>query len=101
MESTAFSIAEAHFKECQLVHEFLNTRIRSRVQRALEGSNESHVMLHGVLLRSLAWFRTLYKLNEPADFQAVIVGSRALFEMVVDLVILHLDHDAHPTAKLI
>ncbi len=83
-----FKIAEAYFKDCQVVHEFLNTRVRARLP-PIDVKDESQLLFHGMFLRALGWFRTLYKLNEPADFQAVIVGSRALFEIVVDLTLLH------------
>ena len=97
MDAIALSIGEAHFKECPLVHEFLTARVRPRIEHAFDHSNNSHGMFHGILLRALAGFGSLYKLNQPADFQAVIVGSRALFEMVVDLTILHLDRKITPS----
>jgi hypothetical protein len=53
MDPTPFSIADAHFKECQLVHEFLNKRIRPGIEHAKNDANESHILFHGLLLRAL------------------------------------------------
>jgi hypothetical protein len=100
-EVTAFSMGEAHFKECQLVHDFLNARVRPRVvQAASSAPNAESETFVGVLLRGIAWLRTLGKLNEPADFQAGIVASRTLFEIGVDATLMHLD-PTNPAAKML
>jgi hypothetical protein len=49
---------------------------------------------HDQYLRILAWSRSLTKLNEPADFQAIASGCRALFELAIDVVLLCRRKDA-------
>ncbi len=56
--------------------------------------------LFGLYLRALAWVRSLWKLDEPGDFQAVMVASRTLFEIAVDVTILQFDTAANPPAKM-
>jgi hypothetical protein len=41
--------------------------------------------------RSKKWMLTLTKLNQPSDFQAVSAANRSLFEITVDMCLLHAD----------
>jgi hypothetical protein len=102
MMPTPFVLAEASFKECQLAHEFLNRRVRPRIEHAIAETAPAPTAqtFHGVFLRALAWMCTLRKLNEPADFQAIAVASRALFEIAVDVTILRFDPSANPPEKM-
>jgi hypothetical protein len=68
---------------------------------ASKEATEAHRQFHGVFLRTLAWMHTLTKLNEPVDFQAVVVASRALFEIAVDTVLMLRDPKANPAEKMI
>jgi hypothetical protein len=54
-----------------------------------------------MVLRALAWMLTLTKLNEPADFQAVVAASGVLFEIAVDTVLLARDPTAYATERII
>ncbi len=63
-------------------------------QAALKGDEQNHFA--GVLHRAIAWALSLSRLDEPYDFQAVVAASRALFEMTVDLVLLHFDPNGYP-----
>ena len=98
MEPTVFATWEALFKECRLVHQFLNEGIRPRVQRAANASTDD---FYGMLLRTISWLRSLWKLDEPADFQAVVVASRTLFEIAVDATLMHFDEASYPAAKVL
>lgn len=99
---TAFQIAEASFKECQHVHEFLNARVRPRLEHALgDQPTKEQGDFHGLFLRALGWLRSLWKLNEPADFQAVTVASRTLCEIAIDVTLLHFDNGNYPHAKML
>lgn len=99
---TAFQLGAAHFQECQHVHEFLNTRVRPRVEQAMGAQPPQATRdFHGFFLRTVSWLRSLWKLNEPADFQAVTVASRTLCEIAVDVTLIHFDGGSYPHAKLI
>jgi hypothetical protein len=58
-----------------------------------EISDHTSGLLYGQMLRAYFWLRTIAKLNEPGDFQAVAAGSRALFETAIDMVLLHANPD--------
>ncbi|HEV8589314.1 MAG TPA: hypothetical protein VGQ72_10600 [Pyrinomonadaceae bacterium] len=51
-------------------------------------------------LRAYVWMNTLRRLTDPLDFQAIAVGSRALFEILVDLILLHHDKTHELAAKM-
>lgn len=99
MDESPIAFHRAMFLDCRRVHEFLNVRMRPRIAYAA-GSAESRDAFFGLYLRVLAWLRTLWKLDEPGDFQAVTVASRTLFEIAVDLTIMHFDAKANPPAKM-
>jgi hypothetical protein len=100
-EPSSFQVAQAEWNACRLVHDFVNGRVRPLVAHAAStrGAPDSDYF-RDVLLRMLAWTHTLRKLHEPADVQAVNVASRTLFEIAVDVTILHFDQ-ANPPAKVL
>ena len=98
---SAFPMAEATFKACQLAHQFINARVRPRAVQALEAAPSDANTFYGALLRVVAWTHTLSKLNEPIDFQAGIVASRTLFEIALDVTLMHFDPTTYPPAKLL
>ena len=101
MANQAFAFSDARFGECQLVHDFLGASVRPRVEQALQTATSAEaVTWHGLLLRMIGWMRSLSKLNHPADFQPVVSGSRALFEIAVDVTLLHFDA-TNPVAKMV
>ncbi len=98
---SSFQIAQAEWNGCRLVHEFANGRVRALVEQGGRSSSTPDPDYYpDVLLRMLAWTHTLTKLHEPADVQAVNVASRTLFEIAVDVTILHFD-PANPPAKIL
>jgi hypothetical protein len=54
----------------------------------------------GVLERVVAWLRTIDKLTQPADIQAMSACARSMFEIVVDLTLLALDPAENSHEKL-
>jgi hypothetical protein len=97
----AFTLGEAGFKACQLTHQFIKARVLPRVRHALAaGPNPAGTVFVGSLLRVIAWTNTLSKLDEPSDFQAGVVATRTLFEVSVDLTLMHFDPVGSPCAKL-
>lgn len=83
----AISVLEGTHAACVEVFEFLNTVARPIVTENPDRSNLAAVV-HGQFIRLLAWTRSLTKLNEPADYQAVGAGCRSLLETAIDLVLL-------------
>lgn len=77
-----FAFADAMFGQCQILHDFLGDHVRP------VSSGPGPDTVHGALIRAHGWMRTFTKLNSPGDFQAVVAGTRALFEIAVDLTLL-------------
>lgn len=100
-QTPAFAAGDANFAECKMVHDFIGTSVRPVVERALDKTNPAHATYFGALLRVHAWLRSLGKLNHPGDFQAAVSGSRALFEILVDLTLLHHDPKSYSHEKIV
>ncbi len=96
----AFALGTAFFEDCKTVNEFMREKVRPLVQRFADQGQE-HGTVHGAFLRAHAWLGTFEKLNQPSDFQAVIAGTRAVFEITVDLALLHYDRANLPVAKMV
>lgn len=100
-EPSSFQVAQAEWNVCRLVHDFVNRRVRPVVEHAATTNGSlDRDYFRDVLLRMLAWTHTLTKLHEPVDVQAVNVASRTLFEIAVDVTILHFD-PASPPPKIL
>lgn len=70
METSALTLAEAQFRECQLCEEFLSKRVRPRLEHALTMTAPEQGQTYlGLFLRALSWLRTLRKLDHPSDFR--------------------------------
>ena len=68
----------------------VNSFVRSLLRPMFDSAPESvrkHAFL-GQLLRVQGWLGTLVRLDDPADFQAVLCGERTLFELALDIVLL-------------
>lgn len=46
-------------------------------------------ILFDVWSRMVLWMRSVGRLNNTEDFQAILAGNRALFELLIDMVLLH------------
>jgi hypothetical protein len=97
----AFAHADAFFAECGVVEDFFAKSVRPIVDRTFDKNRPEHHTYLGALLRITAWLRSLLKLNHPGDFQPVVAGSRALFEMAVDLTLLHHRPQDHSHDKIV
>ena len=49
--------------------------------------------IHALFIRAKNWMKSVSKLNQPSDFQPLAAATRALFELNIDMAILH--HDAN------
>jgi hypothetical protein len=98
-------LIESHLKvaraSCGLALEFLAMRQRQvgLATTPSRGATESERVrlssLSGYFSRALAWLRSIKKLDEASDIQAVTVASRSLFEAVVDLVLVRHEPKEH------
>jgi hypothetical protein len=98
-------IIESHLKmaraSCGLAHEFLTVRQRTvgiattPSPRATESEQIRLASLSGYFSRTLAWLRSIKKLDEASDVQAVTVASRSLFEAAIDLVLVRHEPKEH------
>jgi hypothetical protein len=91
----AFALGNSAFAEVQVVRDFINDHVRPITDRH---DTNSERLYHGILLRLSSWFWSLSRLNHPGDYQAVTAGTRAIFEMTIDLILLAHDPD-NPLAK--
>ncbi len=85
---SAFAIASGTYRGLVVLSEFIRRDVRASIE-AVGVKDDPGAVLSGQLLRMDAWLRTLCKLNEPADFQAVAAATRSLLESVVDIVLIH------------
>lgn len=90
VRSEAFKLADALYTEAQVVASFIDEKIRIPVDERVAATPHG-VVFQVQLHRAIAWLRSLAKLNAPADFQAVAAGARALFEVAVDVALMHFD----------
>jgi hypothetical protein len=87
-KTEAFAVASGLFRGAEVVAEFVSSQVRSWVPLSLVKDNCGAVVF-GQFLRIDAWLRTLRKLAEPADFQAVAAAGCGLFEATIDIALLH------------
>ena len=95
-----FALADAQFRGLTLVAGFIDEHVRHRVE-AGAAADASTAPAVGLLLRVIGWLRTFAKLNHPADYQAAAAGTRAMFEIALDLTFLHFDRKEYPVDKLL
>jgi hypothetical protein len=96
----AMALGNAFFEDCKTVQEFMRDTVGPVVNRFAEKNHEDGTV-YGIFLRAQAWLSTFTKLNHPSDFQAVVSGTRSMFEIAVDLALLHHDRANSPVAKMI
>ena len=102
IDTIPFALADAAREETKLVREFLESVGNSAFSYLPNYTpTEEDVILKGGFLRTLALLRSLYKMNEPADFQSVCAISRSLFEMTVDLVLITRNSKDFPIKQLV
>jgi hypothetical protein len=83
----AKALASAARAQCTVLRDFMQTSARPLLDRFAQPT-EGDVTIKGAFLRVLAWMHSLSRLDDDGDFQAVTSGSRALFEIAVDLALL-------------
>jgi hypothetical protein len=93
-KTEAFALASGLFRGLVVISEFVRSYVRPRIPDT-ELKSDADAVLFGQLLRVDSWLRTLCKLNEPADFQAVASACRALFETTIDIAFVSHRPDDH------
>ena len=73
--------------------------MRERVDAAVPAVAHG-IAFQGQLLRTIAWLRSIAKLDHPGDFQAVTAGARAIFEGAVDVTLMHFDAASNGPEKM-
>lgn len=95
----ALALARIHYAEAQAVALFIDKNVRERVDRAAPAVPHG-IAFQGQLLRSIAWLRSIAKLDHPGDFQAVTAGARSIFEGAVDVTLMHFDPTGNGPEKM-
>jgi hypothetical protein len=88
----ANSFCEAKFKNIGIIFKFLEKfqdSITAVFPRSEFGFRDS--CIKGLWYRVYCWVESVTKLNHSRDFQAFASANRSLFEISVDLALLHLD----------
>lgn len=94
------AVTAAHFRACSAVRDFFELEVRPLAWAGINRSDPLQETCALYLDRVASWLRTVGKLNELTDFQAVDAAARSLFEIVVDLTLLKHDPDS-PVEKMI
>lgn len=90
LQPDASSFAEGTYRGAIVVSEYMDN-ISRNVLSTLVDPTPRETALYGMFLRATGWARTLKKLNEPTDVQAIVACNRSLLEVAVDIVLLHSD----------
>src|SRR5665213_4383701 len=86
--SQPFALASGQFQGTVFVSGFLATEVRAWIANHPITDDASAVLMTQ-LLRVDSWLRTLAKLDDPADFQAVAAACRSLLETTIDIALIH------------
>lgn len=98
-DTPAFALGEGYYSQCQVAHWFLSESVLPIVERHVP-AKDIEGGIDAAFRRAMYWLSSLTKLNHPSDFQPVIAGARALFELTVDLTLLVGDRETYPMTKL-
>ena len=70
-----------------VAHDFIAESVRPVVDRHTNSLPWTFTC-NGMITRVHGWLRSLRKLDHPGDFQPILAGSRALFEIAADFVLI-------------
>lgn len=92
MDINSHSFAEGHYCGVQIVAKYLKDRsdlITSVFPQNQTAERDNCLIL--LYLRAAAWLQTMERLNHVVCNQAILAGVRSLFEITVDIILLHND----------
>lgn len=98
MAAEAFRLASRIYQANKGAFEFFNAALKMVDEHRVAGDIRSQVIRESIL-RATAWLGSLTRLHHPADVQAIHVGARALFEITIDMVLLHNDQSDSSARK--
>jgi hypothetical protein len=87
-KSEPFVTAQMHFQACIAVRDFIENKVYPILNRDENVVLPARLLNRAMVGRALLWMRSLTKLNQASDSQAILAGSRALFELAVDYTLL-------------
>ena len=93
----AQKIAAACFSGAKVVFAFMDNRIEPKIKEIIKHRARERLAEH-TFLRALHWMRTVAKLDNPGDIQAIASGARSMLEIAIDLV--YLKHDPTETTAV-
>lgn len=88
---------------CQSIASFIGSEVQKQIDEARKGgvSSEAVSAIAVMLSRTKAWLGSVDRLRHPSDFQAIQTGTRFMFEVAVDMTLLHYDRAGHPIEKML
>lgn len=89
--------AEGMYRGACVVADYMDEVDQNLIETVMETS-EREEQLQAVWHRAIAWMKSVKKLNDPTDFQALVSCNRALLEMTVDMILL--SHDRTDESRL-
>ncbi|HEX8566276.1 MAG TPA: DUF5677 domain-containing protein [Pyrinomonadaceae bacterium] len=98
----AEKVAEKGYKIAELSYLFMKERYEKSISGYSPRPNFQirDECLIGLWLRSYSWLKTIPKLNQSSDFQAIATACRSLFEIYVDMLFLFRDQTNETADKL-
>lgn len=98
--SDAGIVADAHFRASLAIGRFIADDVAPLVRSAVDRSDPLQDTCAAYLDRVGGWLRSVGKLNQTSDFQAIDAAARSLFEIVIDLTVLLHDRTC-PVQKMV
>jgi hypothetical protein len=99
--SPLFVLADLQFQSCAALYEFIARVVEPNVHESVDESNLLNATCRAYLYRVATWLRTLSKLNQPSDLQAIDAAARSLFEVDIDLTLLRYDIATTPIEMML
>lgn len=100
-EGDTQALLDAHWEWNKVLAGLIDAEVRPLIETVAKRGDKASGAILALLMRVTAWLKTAEKLREPSDFQAIAAGVRSLFEISVDLTLLHHDREGHPIVKML
>ncbi len=95
---TSVKMATRFYRSAQVVLAYMKQTVQPTIRPLLKPTDREKTA-YGLYLRALGWMQTIKKLNDPADFQALVSGTRALFETNIDMILIRYDESGARTEQ--
>ncbi len=96
------AMAEGCYVSVQIVAKYMENCLNNLIDPVLPNKQTGYRddCIKSLYLRVLAWLQTLEKMNHAVCSQGVLSGTRSIFEIVVDLILLHQDKTEQSGLKM-